>query len=106
MPEGGRVALLVDSRRLGFREPDALSNRVANGLVASGVRPGDRASLFAPDCLEWIISFDGILKAGAEVSRAALIAHCREQLAAYKVPRGSTIPRACGAAQRNRHGTA
>ena len=29
-----------------------------------------------------------MLKPGAEVSRAALLAHCREHLAAYKVPRG------------------
>jgi long-chain acyl-CoA synthetase len=29
-----------------------------------------------------------VLKSGAEVSRAALVAHCREHLAAYKVPRG------------------
>jgi long-chain acyl-CoA synthetase len=37
-----------------------------------------------------------ILKSGAEVSCAALVAHCREHLAAYKVPRGiqfvTTVP--------------
>jgi long-chain acyl-CoA synthetase len=37
-----------------------------------------------------------ILKSGAEVSRAALAAHCRDHLDAYKVPRGirfvSTVP--------------
>ena len=34
-----RVALIIDSRRLSFRQLDSLSNRVANGLVASGVQP-------------------------------------------------------------------
>ena len=29
-----------------------------------------------------------VLKPGAEVSRAFLVAHCREDLAAYKIPRG------------------
>jgi long-chain acyl-CoA synthetase len=37
-----------------------------------------------------------VMKSGADVSREALIAHCREHLAAYKVPRGvqfvATVP--------------
>jgi long-chain acyl-CoA synthetase len=65
---GDRVALRVDSRSLSFRELDALSNRVANGLVASGVQPGDRVGLFGPNCWEWIVSYYGILKAGAVVN--------------------------------------
>ena len=65
---GDRVALIVGSRRLGFRELDALSNQVANGLVASGVQPGDRVSLFGPNCWEWIVAYYGIVKAGAVVN--------------------------------------
>jgi len=65
---GDRVALIVGSQRLSFRDLDALSNRVANGLVASGVQPGDRVSLFGPNCWEWIVSYYGIVKAGAVVN--------------------------------------
>jgi long-chain acyl-CoA synthetase len=65
---GDRVALVVDGRRLSFRELDALSNRVANGLVASGVQPGDRVGLFGPNSWEWLVSYYGIAKAGAVVS--------------------------------------
>jgi long-chain acyl-CoA synthetase len=65
---GDRVALIVDSQRLSFRELDALSNQVAKGLVASGVHPGDRVSLFGPNCWEWIVSYYGIIKAGAVVN--------------------------------------
>ena len=65
---GDRVALIIDSRRMSFRELDAFSNRVANGLVATGVQPGDRVSLFGPNCWEWIVSYYGILKAGAVVN--------------------------------------
>ena len=55
-----RVALIVDDRRMSFRELDALSNRVANGLVASGVQPGDRVGLFGPNSWEWVVSYYGI----------------------------------------------
>jgi long-chain acyl-CoA synthetase len=65
---GDRAALVIDGRSLSFRELDALSNRVANGLVASGAQPGDRVSLFGPNCWEWIVSYFGILKAGAVVN--------------------------------------
>jgi long-chain acyl-CoA synthetase len=65
---GDRVALIIDSRRLSFRQLDALSNRVANGLVASGVQPGDRVSLFGPNSWEWLVSYYGIVKAGAVVN--------------------------------------
>jgi long-chain acyl-CoA synthetase len=65
---GDRVALIVDSVRLSFRELDALSNRVANGLVASGVQPGDRVSLFGPNSWEWLVSYYGIAKVGAVVN--------------------------------------
>ena len=65
---GDRVALIIDGRRLSFRELDALSNGVANGLVASGVQPGDRVGLFGPNSWEWVVSYYGIAKAGAVVN--------------------------------------
>jgi long-chain acyl-CoA synthetase len=60
-----RTALIIEDRRYSFRELDALSNRVANGLVASGINPGDRVTLFGPSCWEWLVSYYGIAKAGA-----------------------------------------
>lgn len=65
---GDRVALIINGQRWSFRELDALSNRVANGLVASGVEPGDRVGLFGPNCWEWLVSYYGIAKAGAVVN--------------------------------------
>ena len=41
---GDRTALIIGYRRLSFRQLDALSNKVANGLVGLGIRPGDRVS--------------------------------------------------------------
>lgn len=65
---GDRVALIIDSKRFSFRELEALSNRVANGLVSSGVQPGDRVSLFGPNSWEWLVSYYGIVKTGAVVN--------------------------------------
>jgi len=65
---GDRIALIIDDRRLSFRELDALSNRVANGLLASGVQPGDRVGLFGPNCWEWVVAYYGIAKTGAVVN--------------------------------------
>jgi long-chain acyl-CoA synthetase len=60
-----RTALIVENRRFSFRELNSMSNRVANGLVASGVKPGDRVSLFGPNSWEWLVSYYGIVKTGA-----------------------------------------
>ena len=61
----GRTALVVGDRQLSFHELDALSNRVANGLVAIGVQPGDRVSLFGANSWEWVVAYYGIAKTGA-----------------------------------------
>ncbi len=60
-----RTALVVDERRLSFRELDAQSNRVANGLAALGVKPGDRVGLFGANSCEWVVCYYGIAKTGA-----------------------------------------
>ncbi len=65
---GDRTALIVEARRFSFLELDALSNRVANGLVASHVKPGDRVTLFGSNCWEWLVSYYGIAKTGAVVN--------------------------------------
>jgi acyl-CoA synthetase (AMP-forming)/AMP-acid ligase II len=65
---GDRIALIVDDRQFSFRELDAMSNRVASGLAAIGINPGDRVSLFGPNSWEWLVSYYGIVKTGAVVN--------------------------------------
>ncbi len=65
---GDKTALIVENRRFSFRELDALSNRVANGLTASGVKPGDRVTLYGPNCWQWLVSYYGVAKTGAVVN--------------------------------------
>ena len=50
-----------------FGEWDRRSNALARGLVARGVQPGDRVSIYLPndECLRWIVAYAAAHKAGA-----------------------------------------
>ena len=50
-----------------FAEWDGRSNALARGLVALGVRPGERVSVYLPsgEVLRWIVAYAAIHKAGA-----------------------------------------
>ncbi|MGH9025824.1 MAG: class I adenylate-forming enzyme family protein [Acidimicrobiia bacterium] len=50
-----------------FAEWDEQSNRLARGLAAHGVQPGDRVSIYLPseEVLRWIVVYAAVHKAGA-----------------------------------------
>ena len=52
-----RDALVVRHQnvRLTWRELDAEATRTARGLAGLGLRPGDRAGIWAANCLEWVL---------------------------------------------------
>ena len=58
----------ADGPWLGYGEVNARANRVANGLIARGVRPGESVSVLLPNCEEFVPVWYGILKAGAVMS--------------------------------------
>jgi amino acid adenylation domain-containing protein len=61
-----RVALIdAVGGTLSYGELDARSNVIADLLLASGVRPGDRVGLFAPKSIPLVVALFGILKARA-----------------------------------------
>jgi long-subunit acyl-CoA synthetase (AMP-forming) len=64
---GARPALIVGDRSFSFDELQASSDRVARGLVAAGVKPGDRVALYGPNCWEWLVAYYGMAKTGAVV---------------------------------------
>lgn len=65
---GTKPALVTAARTLSFAELDDLSDRVAAGLVARGVRAGQVVSLYAQNRWEWVVTYHGALKAGAIVN--------------------------------------
>ena len=60
-----RASLIVEDETFSFTELEALSNRVAGGLVSVGVLPGDRVTLYGPNCWEWVVAYYAIAKTGA-----------------------------------------
>jgi acyl-CoA synthetase (AMP-forming)/AMP-acid ligase II len=74
-----KTAIVDGARRLSYQELQEQANRVANGLLALGVRPGERVGLLLPNCLEFIPTQHGIWKAGAVLvqmpGRAAAATH-------------------------------
>jgi long-chain acyl-CoA synthetase len=62
-----KVAVILDDAKLTYAQLEALSNQVAAGLRASGVRAGDRVGLMLPNVPQFVVAYNGILKAGAVV---------------------------------------
>ena len=58
-------AVITGEERLTFAELDQISDRLARGLVASGVGKGDRVGIAMRNCPAWILAYMAVLKAGA-----------------------------------------
>lgn len=82
----GKTALISASARRSWREFDAATNRVANGLRAAGCAPGERLAVLMHNGLEMVELMFGAMKAGvcvvplnlsvADAGIAAMIADC------------------------------
>lgn len=60
-----KVAIYFEDRAVTYRELDEGMNRVANGLIALGIKPGDRVSIHVDNRPEFIFIFLGVMRAGA-----------------------------------------
>jgi acyl-CoA synthetase (AMP-forming)/AMP-acid ligase II len=60
-----KVALISGGKRYSYAQLDAMSNRLANGLIRAGVRRGDRVGIYLNNSLELVVGIFGILKANA-----------------------------------------
>jgi long-chain acyl-CoA synthetase len=59
--------VVFDGGQLTYAQLDAASDRVAANLAEAGIRPGDAVALQLPNISQFLISYFGILKAGAVV---------------------------------------
>jgi acyl-CoA synthetase (AMP-forming)/AMP-acid ligase II len=61
---GDAEAVVDGSRRVRFADLWPTVTEAARALAASGIRPGDRVAVWAPNSLEWIVAALGITAAG------------------------------------------
>jgi acyl-CoA synthetase (AMP-forming)/AMP-acid ligase II len=64
---GDAEALVDGDRRLSFRELLAAADHVARALVASGLEPGDRVGIWAPNSGDWVLAALGAYRAGCVI---------------------------------------
>lgn len=64
---GHRPAIEDGDVVLTYAELAKLADRAARSLQASGVRPGDRVAIWAPNCWEWVVAGLAIHCAGAAI---------------------------------------
>ncbi len=62
---GDHPAVVDGPSALSYHELVDASRSFGAALVASGVSPGDRVAIWAPNCTEWIVSLLGLSQAGA-----------------------------------------
>ncbi|MBB4909752.1 class I adenylate-forming enzyme family protein [Actinophytocola algeriensis] len=62
---GDRVAFSRGAEAVTYRQLGERAAQAAHGLLARGVRPGDRVALRMPNCLEYPVAYYGTLLAGA-----------------------------------------
>ena len=52
-------------QRISYGDLRTRADAMARALVAAGVEPGDRVSIWAPNCWEWVVALLGIHSVGA-----------------------------------------
>ncbi len=60
-----KAAIAYFEREITYAELDSLSNQFAGALSALGVKKGDRVAVFLPNIPQFVITYFGVLKAGA-----------------------------------------
>ena len=59
-----KKAIVLGAQRISFRELDEASNKVANGLLALGMKKGTHVTILMSHSPEWVINYFGVIKGG------------------------------------------
>ena len=61
---GDDIALVDAERQMSFKELDAATDKVGHGLLARGLKPGDRVAVLLPQNVESVVAYYALAKAG------------------------------------------
>jgi acyl-CoA synthetase (AMP-forming)/AMP-acid ligase II len=62
---GDQLAVSDGATRLTYRELQEAGRSFGAALVSSGIEPGDRVAMWAPNSADWIVALVGLFEAGA-----------------------------------------
>jgi long-chain acyl-CoA synthetase len=77
---GSRTALWFLKNKIAYKKLDDITDRLATALVDLGVKKGDVVAIMIPNFPQFIMSYYGILKAGAIVTACSVL-HTEHELA-------------------------
>ena len=63
--DADRTAIIFQDQKTTYGQLGAMTNKVGNGLIQQGIKPGDRVIILLYDRPEFMASFLGIMKIGA-----------------------------------------
>lgn len=72
------VAIVFRDKKITYEELNAASDRFAAALTKMGVKKGDRVALFLPNIPQFVVSYFGVLKAGAVITATSPLFKERE----------------------------
>jgi long-chain acyl-CoA synthetase len=62
-----RIAIVFGQKKINYHNLEEITNQLAAGILALGIKKQERVALFMDNCPEFVISYFAILKAGAVV---------------------------------------
>ena len=62
-----KLAVIFDDMKLRYAEVNGAANKIANGLVGLGIKPGDKVAILLPNTPHFVLAYYAILKAGGVV---------------------------------------
>ena len=90
---GDATLIVLDDRRLSFRDADALSAKLARGLLARGVGKGTRVGLLMPNGPDWLVAWLAATRIGAVLVPLNTFFQTREVFATAKSGIGGELLR-------------